>query len=675
MDVSHILDSLNPEQRKAVTAEPGPLLIQAGAGSGKTRVLTHRIAWLQQVAGVSPFGILAVTFTNKAAGEMRSRVEELSGHAIGPMWIGTFHGLSHRFLRMHWKEAKLKQTFQILDSEDQRRMVQRAIRSLKLDESAFPPRNAMWYINNKKDEGLRPQHIRDNDDPTEQQMIQIYKAYEAACNLASAVDFAELLLRALETLRDNEELLTHYQSRFQHLLVDEFQDTNSIQYAWLRLLAGDSGNVFAVGDDDQSIYGWRGAKVENILNFEQDFPGGDEARFILERILEHVNKGGTRAETAILYRSNAQSRALEEELVRGGIPYRVYGGMRFFERMEIKDALAYLRLISLTDDDVSFERVVNQPPRGIGDKTLTQIRTVATEANVSLWHACAEILTAGALKGRASKAISEFMKLIMALRNDTTDMSLEKQVNHVIEHSGLLEHYKKDRTEKGEARVENLQELVGAAIDPPPPPEDMPDMSVLDSFLSNAALEAGDQQGDEWEDCVQLMTLHSAKGLEFPMVFITGMEQGLFPSKRSVEESGMVEEERRLCYVGITRAQQKLYLSMAEHRRLYGRDHFNTPSKFIAEIPAELVQEIRPKMHVTRPMAETRGKTRRDKIRENNETGLTVGQRVRHSKFGEGTVTDYEGQGAHARVFVNFETEGSKWLVMAYANLEVLNVA
>jgi len=440
MDVSHILDSLNPEQRKAVTAEPGPLLIQAGAGSGKTRVLTHRIAWLQQVAGVSSFGILAVTFTNKAAGEMRSRVEELSGHAIGPMWIGTFHGLSHRFLRMHWKEAKLKQTFQILDSEDQRRMVQRAIRSLKLDESAFPPRNAMWYINNKKDEGLRPQHIRDNDDPTEQQMIQIYKAYEAACNLASAVDFAELLLRALETLRDNEELLTHYQNRFQHLLVDEFQDTNSIQYAWLRLLAGDKGNVFAVGDDDQSIYGWRGAKVENILNFEQDFPGtevirleqnyrstgnilkaanmliennadrlgknlwtdlgdgdpitfysayneGDEARFILERILEHVNKGGTRAETAILYRSNAQSRALEEELVRGGIPYRVYGGMRFFERMEIKDALAYLRLISLADDDVSFERVVNQPPRGIGDKTLTQIRTVATDANVSLWHA------------------------------------------------------------------------------------------------------------------------------------------------------------------------------------------------------------------------------------------------------------------------------------------------
>ncbi len=727
MDVSHILDSLNTEQREAVTAEPGPLLIQAGAGSGKTRVLTHRIAWLNQVEQVSPFGILAVTFTNKAAGEMRARVEELLGSPIGPMWVGTFHGLSHRFLRMHWKEAKLPQTFQILDSEDQRRLVQRAIRGLALDETQWPPRNAMWYINNKKDEGLRPQHIRDDDDPTEQQMIRIYQAYENACQLAGAVDFAELLLRSLETLRDNEELLQHYQNRFQHLLVDEFQDTNSIQYAWLQLLAGEKGNVFAVGDDDQSIYGWRGAKVENILNFEHDFPAtkvirlernyrstgnilnaanalieynedrlgknlwtdigdgdlitfysahneGDEARFIIERILEHVHLGGARAEAAILYRSNAQSRALEEELIRSGIPYRVYGGLRFFERMEIKDALAYLRLISLSDDDVSFERVVNQPPRGIGDKTLSQIRTVATDANVSLWHACAEILTANALKGRASTAVTTFMKLIMQLRKETEGMSLDKMISHVIEHSGLLAHYKKDRTEKGEARVENLQELVGAAMDPPDLPEDMPDMTVLDAFLSNAALEAGERQGDEWEDCVQLMTLHSAKGLEFPMVFMTGMEQGLFPSKRSIEESGKVEEERRLCYVGITRAEKKLYLSMAEHRRLYGRDHFNTASKFISEIPAELLQEIRPRMHVTRPMAAPAA-VKRSKIREDNSTGLTVGQRVKHSKFGEGVVTDYEGQGTHARVYVNFEEVGSKWLVMAYAKLEVMHIA
>ncbi len=726
MDVSHILDSLNTEQREAVSAEPGPLLIQAGAGSGKTRVLTHRIAWLNQVEQVSPFAILAVTFTNKAAGEMRARVEELLGTSIGPMWVGTFHGLSHRFLRMHWKEAKLPQTFQILDSEDQRRLVQRSIRSLDLDEAQWPPRNAMWYINNKKDEGLRPQHIRDDDDPTEQQMIRIYEAYETACQLAGAVDFAELLLRALETLRDNEELLTHYQTRFQHLLVDEFQDTNSIQYAWLRLLAGEKGNVFAVGDDDQSIYGWRGAKVENILNFEHDFPGtkvirlernyrststilnaanaliennedrlgknlwtdigdgdpitfysahneGDEARFIIERILEHVQVGGARAETAILYRSNAQSRAIEEELIRSGVPYRVYGGLRFFERMEIKDALAYLRLISLSDDDVSFERVVNQPTRGIGEKTLSQIRVVAKDANVSMWHACAEILTANALKGRASTAVSGFMSLIMKLRKETEGMSLDKMINHVVEHSGLLAHYKKDRTEKGEARVENLQELIGAAIDPPPIPEDMPDMTVLDAFLANAALEAGEQQGDEWEDCVQLMTMHSAKGLEFPMVFITGMEQGLFPSKRSIEESGKIDEERRLCYVGVTRAMKKLYLSMAEHRRLYGRDHFNIASKFISEIPSELIQEIRPRMHVTRPMAAPAAQ--RPKIREDNNTGLSVGQRVKHSKFGEGVVTDYEGQGAHARVYVNFEEAGSKWLVMAYANLEVMNVA
>ncbi len=727
MDVSHILDSLNTEQREAVTAEPGPLLIQAGAGSGKTRVLTHRIAWLHQVEQISPFAILAVTFTNKAAGEMRSRIEELLGTSIGPMWIGTFHGLSHRFLRIHWKEAKLPQTFQILDSEDQRRMVQRAIRSLDLDESRWPPRNAMWYINNKKDDGLRPEHIRDDDDPTEQQKIRIYKAYETACQLAGAVDFAELLLRALETLRDNDELLQHYQNRFQHLLVDEFQDTNSIQYAWLQLLAGDKGNLFAVGDDDQSIYGWRGAKVENILNFQHHFSNtkvirlernyrstgnilnaanalieynedrlgknlwtdigegdlitfysahneGDEARFIIERILEHLHNGGTRAETAILYRSNAQSRALEEELIRSGIPYRVYGGLRFFERMEIKDALAYLRLISLSDDDVSFERVVNQPTRGIGEKTISQIRTVATEANVSLWHASAEILTANGLKGRAATAVGSFMKLIMQMRKDTEDMSLDKMIEHVIEHSGLLDHYKKDRTEKGEARVENLQELVGAGIDPPELPEDMPDMTLLDAFLANAALEAGDKQGDEWEDCVQLMTMHSAKGLEFPMVFITGMEQGLFPSKRSVEESGKIEEERRLCYVGITRAERKLYLSMAEHRRLYGRDHFNTPSKFISEIPAELMQEVRPRMHVTKPMA-SKPTARRGAIREDNTTGLSIGQRVKHAKFGEGIVTDYEGQGAHARVYVNFEEVGSKWLVMAYANLEVMNTA
>ncbi|OED39155.1 DNA helicase II [Chromatiales bacterium (ex Bugula neritina AB1)] len=727
MDVSHIIESLNTEQREAVTAESGPLLIQAGAGSGKTRVLTHRIAWLNQVEGISPFGVLAVTFTNKAAGEMRSRVQQLLNSSIGPMWVGTFHGLSHRFLRMHWKEANLPQAFHILDSEDQKRMVQRSIRSLDLDETRWPPRTAMWYINAKKDEGLRPQHIRDAGDPTEQQLIAIYAAYQKACDLAGAVDFAELLLRALETLRDNDALLQHYQHRFQHILVDEFQDTNTIQYAWLRLLAGDRGCVFAVGDDDQSIYGWRGAKVENILNFSNDFPGtriirlernyrstgtilkaansliennqdrlgknlwtdigdgdpitfysayneGDEANFVIERIMDHINDGGSRSEAAILYRSNAQSRVLEEALFRSGLPYRVYGGMRFFERMEIKDALAYLRLISLADDDISFERVVNHPPRGIGDKTLTQIRTVANEAGVSLWHASAEILAANALKGRASKAVGSFMELIIKLQQETRDLSLDAMVEHVIEHSGLMAHYKKDRSDKGEARVENLQELVGAAASPPEAPEDMPEMTPLDAFLSHAALEAGENQGSEWEDCVQLMTLHSAKGLEFPVVFITGMEQGLFPSQRSIEESGKIDEERRLCYVGITRAERKLYLTMAEHRRLYGRDHFSPPSKFIREIPTEHLQEIRPRTKVTRPMQIT-PQRKATSIREENKTGVTVGQRVRHSKFGEGTVTDYEGQGAHARVYINFEDVGGKWLVMAYAKLEVLSTA
>ncbi len=724
MDVSHILDSLNPEQRDAVTAERGHLLIQAGAGSGKTRVLTHRIAWLNQVEGVSPWGLLAVTFTNKAAGEMRSRVERLLETSIGPMWVGTFHGLSHRFLRMHWKEAGLPQSFQILDAEDQLRMVRRAMRGLDLDETRWPPRNAMWYINNKKDEGLRPQHIRDDGDPTEQQYIRIYTAYQTACELAGAVDFAELLLRNLETLRDNEELLAHYQKRFQHLLVDEFQDTNTIQYAWLRLLAGEKGSVFAVGDDDQSIYGWRGAKVENILNFHQDFPdtriirleqnyrstgnilkaanalieyndgrlgknlwtdGGDgeaitfysaynesdEARFIVDRILEHTGSGGLRAECAILYRSNAQSRAIEEAMVQVAMPYRIYGGMRFFERMEIKDALAYLRLISQPDDDISFERVVNQPTRGVGEKTLSQIRDAARDAGVSLWRACAEILSCGALKGRAATAVGGFVRLIIKLRQDTDGMALDRMVEHVIEHSGLLEHYKKDRSDKGESRVENLQELVNAAAVEPQTFEDMPDMSALDAFLANASLEAGDQQGDEWEDCVQLMTLHSAKGLEFPNVFISGMEQGLFPNQRSAEEPGRMEEERRLCYVGITRAEKKLYLCMAEQRRLYGRDQFNMPSRFIGEIPAEHIEEIRPRLQVSRPMINPPRKT----LREENQTGIALGQRVRHGKFGEGTVTDYEGQGAHARVYVNFEEVGSKWLVMAYAKLEVLSPA
>jgi DNA helicase-2/ATP-dependent DNA helicase PcrA len=724
MDVSHLLDTLNERQREAVSAENAPLLIQAGAGSGKTRVLTHRIAWLNQVVGVSPFGILAVTFTNKAAGEMRARVEELLGMSVAPMWVGTFHGLSHRFLRMHWKEAGLPQGFQILDAEDQKRMVQRAIRGLGLDESHWPPRTAMWYINAKKDDGLRADHIRDEGDPTELQLIEIYKAYETACELAGAVDFAELLLRALETLRNNEELLQHYRQRFQHILVDEFQDTNAIQYAWLRLLAGDTGYVFAVGDDDQSIYGWRGARVENILNFGDDFPNtriirleqnyrststilnaanalienngnrlgknlwtdigegdpitfysayneGDEAKFVIERILEHIAAGGQRSECAILYRSNAQSRVLEEELFRHAIPYRVYGGLRFFERMEIKDALAYMRLLSLPEDDISFERVVNQPPRGIGNKTISQIRDVAREAGVSLWHASAEILSANALKGRAATAVGNFMKLIIKLREDTKDVALDKLVEQTIKDSGLLEHYQKDRTEKGEARVENLQELIGAAGIPVETPQDAPDMSALDAFLANAALEAGEQQGNEFEDCVQLMTMHSAKGLEFPLVFITGMEQGLFPSQRSIEESG-IEEERRLCYVGITRAQQKLCLSMAEHRRLYGRDHFNTTSKFISEIPSELMMEIRPRLNVTRPMpSPVKSKT----IREDNTTGLSVGQRVMHAKFGEGVVTDYEGQGAHARVYVNFEDVGPKWLVMAYAKLEAMNVA
>ena len=728
MDVSDLIDSLNEAQREAVTAPPGHLLVQAGAGSGKTRVLVHRITWLNRVEGVSPLGIMAVTFTNKAAREMRQRVEHLLDTPVGPMWIGTFHGLAHRFLRFHWKEAKLPQAFQILDSDDQLRLVKRTVRTLELDETHFPPRQVQWFINGHKDEGRRPHHIDDQNDPITKQYVRVYVAYEAACERAGAVDFAELLLRALETLRGSEELLAHYRRRFRHVLVDEFQDTNAIQYAWIRLVAGDSGHVFAVGDDDQSIYAWRGARVENILNFNQDFPTArlirleqnyrstgnvldaanalidrnvgrlgknlwtagkpgeritlynaynetDEARFIVETIIERTDVSGgegfRRRDCAVLYRSNAQSRVVEEYLVAAGVPYRVYGGQRFFERAEIKDTLAYLRLATHAADDVSFERVVNQPARGIGDKTVSDIRAAARSRGVPMWQAAGELVAAKGLKGRANAAVASFLSLVESLRDTIEGQALPQQVQTVAEGSGLLEHFEKDRTERGQSRVENVQELANAARTFAHASRDTdgePEMSALDEFLAYAALEAGEGQGERDDDAVQLMTLHSAKGLEFPIVFIAGMEQGIFPHQRSAEDAVRMEEERRLCYVGITRAEKKLYLTMAEQRRLHGRDQYNPPSKFVGELPGELLEEIRPRMSISLPVYrdEPRRPTR---FEEEHDTGLSVGQQVLHGKFGSGVVIDQEGRGKQARVQVNFEEAGAKWLVLAYANL------
>ena len=728
MDVSDILDSLNDAQRDAVTAETGNVLVQAGAGSGKTRVLTHRIAWLNRVEGVSAFSIIAVTFTNKAAREMRRRAEALLDQPVGPMWIGTFHGLAHRFLRSHYKEANLPQAFQIIDSDDQLRIIKRVLRSMELDESQWVPRQLQWFINSEKDEGRRAAD-GDGDDPVVDQYMRVYRAYEAACERAGTIDFAELLLLTLETLQKNESLLQHYRSRFKHLLIDEFQDSNAIQYAWIRLLAGETGKIFAVGDDDQSIYAWRGARVENILNFNQDFPDTklirleqnyrstgnilsaanalidcnrdrlgknlwtadsdgepitlynaynetDEARFIVETIQSGIGTNGARrSDYAILYRSNAQSRSVEEYLIAAGISYRVYGGLRYFERAEIKDALSYIRLCQHAHDDVSFERIINQPPRGIGDKTVATIRAAAREYDQSYWQAAVTLVENKALTARASTAIEKFLALIQAMsqsianeRDADDEVNLQRVVEVVIKDSGLLAHFKKDATERGQSKVENLQELSTAARTFQYQADVDTDLGVVDTFLAHAILEAGEGQSETDTDCVQLMTLHSAKGLEFPVVFMAGMEQGLFPHQRSAEEPGRMEEERRLCYVGITRAREKLYMTMAEERRLYGREQYNPPSRFVSELPRELLEEIRPRMNVTRPVFQHTKEAHVEDI--THGFVLEVGQQVSHGKFGTGTVLDHEGSGSNARVQVNFEDHGAKWLVLAYANLQ-----
>ena len=719
MDVSRIIESLNDAQREAVCAPQDPLLVLAGAGSGKTRVLVHRIAWLIDVEGLSPFAVLAVTFTNKAAGEMRARIEAMINAPASGMWVGTFHGLAHRLLRSHWQEAGLPQGFQILDSQDQLRLVKRAIQGLELDEAKWPPKQMQWFINGCKDEGRRPQHIEHRNDPYLKRQLEIYAAYEALCERAGLVDFAELLLRSHELWLKYPAMLEHYRERFHHILVDEFQDTNAIQYAWLRMLAGDNANITVVGDDDQSIYGWRGAKVENILSYQKDFKDSrvvrleqnyrstanilnaanaviennagrmgkqlwtedsdgeliqlytayneqDEARFVVDRIEDHVDKGGARSDNAILYRSNAQSRVFEERLMQCGVPYRVYGGLRFFERAEIKDALSYLRLTRNRDDDASFERVVNQPPRGIGGRTVEVIRQQAKADNTSLWQAAISVVNEKLIAARACNAILGFLQLLDEMSAGLDKLTLGEQVEHVMHPSGLVDHFSKDKGEKGQARLENLQELVNAAQEFETDPDS--DMEPLSEFLSHASLEAGEGQADAWKDCVQLMTLHSAKGLEFPQVFLCGMEEGLFPHQRSVEEPGRLEEERRLCYVGITRARQQLVLSCAERRRLFGSETYCLPSRFIDEIPRPLIDEVRPRPGISAPRERLSAAST---VRAASEAGgLRLGQHVRHQKFGDGVVTNCEGQGSNARVQVNFSTAGSKWLVLAYANLE-----
>ena len=693
-----ILGDLNDEQRIAVTAPPLPVLVLAGAGSGKTRVLTHRIAWLCRTEHLSPYSIAALTFTNKAAQEMRSRVEQLLDMSVSGMWFGTFHGICHRLLRLHHADAGLPQTFQVLDAQDQRRLVKRVTQTLGLDEAHWPARQSQWFINNCKESGARPSSVQDlGDDIGRRQMLRIYTAYEEARRRAGLVDFAELLLRALELLRDNAELQTHYRERFRHILVDEFQDTNALQYALIRVLAGADIPVFAVGDDDQSIYGWRGARVGNLHSFSKDFGRAsvfrlernyrstatildaanalighnrgrmgkslwtdsgagapitvfaafnelEEAAFVIERLNKWAGRKRRYNEAAVLYRSNAQSRVIESALIAEDIPYRIYGGLRFFERAVVKNALAYLRLMMSRQDDPSFERVVNFPPRGIGERTLARVRAAAQTQESSLWAAALSLLkrggngggsgegkgaaagngagsgndngndndSAGAentLGGRAAGALGGFCDLVENLAGDSARLSLAEMAGQVADL--LIAHYRKDNSEAARSAIENLDEFTAAAREFERlwrDDEGDGEQGVADAFLAHAALEAGEGQGGAADDCVQLMTLHSAKGLEFPSVVIVGLEEGLFPHERSLASADLsasadgVEEERRLCYVGITRAREELALSFAETRnRGWGKTACNEPSRFLGEIPPQLMAEVRPRLHIARP--------------------------------------------------------------------------
>ncbi|HIF50673.1 MAG TPA: DNA helicase II [Thiotrichaceae bacterium] len=719
MDISYILDSLNADQREAVGAEPGNMMILAGAGSGKTRVLVHRIAWYIETGQASSYSIMAVTFTNKAAAEMRSRIEKLIDQPTRGMWVGTFHSLAHRLLRAHWQEAGLQEAFQILDNEDQYRTVRRVIRAMNLDESNFKPREAQWFINARKDEGLRPEHIDAHDDVTTEQMVHIYKVYQETCERSGLVDFAELLLRTYELFRDQGAIREHYQHRFKHVLVDEFQDTNSLQYGWLRLLTGENSTLFAVGDDDQSVYSWRGARVENMQDFQRHFEGvrllkleqnyrstatilkaankliannnsrlgkdlwtdgedgepigvymayneTDEARYVIDRMKQAPEQGKSFADYAILYRISAQSRVLEEALMQARIPYRVYGGMRFYERAEIKDALAYVRLARFTEDDASFERIINTPTRGIGNKTVEELRVTARRDNCSLWKAALHIVEHKLMTARALNALEVFIHLIQKMKQAESESTLNEHVEQVIQLSGLIEHFKKEKGEKGLTRIENLEELVTASGEfEIGDDEELADMDALSAFLSHAALESGETQSSDSSDCVHMMTLHSAKGLEFPDVYLVGMEEGLFPHQRSSEDIVQLEEERRLCYVGITRAEKTLTMTYTQHRRLHGSDYYPQPSRFIDEIPSELLNDIRMGGSVTEALF-----SRSNSNDSSNDGELSLGQRVRHAKFGEGTVLNVEGNGSHMRIQVNFERAGSKWLVAQYANLQ-----
>ena len=721
--MSDLLANLNPEQLAAVTVPPQHALILAGAGSGKTRVLTTRIAWLISTGQVGPHGILAVTFTNKAAKEMLARLSAMLPINTRGMWIGTFHGLCNRLLRAHHREAGLPSTFQILDSADQLSAIKRLLKNLNVDEEKYPARELAHFINAHKEQGVRAAQAEVYDDYTRRR-VDLYAEYDAQCQREGVVDFAELLLRTYELLCRNEPLRRHYQERFRHILVDEFQDTNRLQYAWLKLLTGygdpaAGACLFAVGDDDQSIYAFRGAEVgnmrdlerefavQNVIRLEQNyrshgnildaanaliknnrgrlgknlwtdagagdpirvfdaFSDLDEARFVVDEVRELVRDGQPRDQIALLYRSNAQSRVLEHQLFTAGVPYRVYGGLRFFDRQEVKHALAYLRLIANPDDDTAFSRVVNFPTRGIGARSVEALQEAAHRANSSLYNAAAS------LSGKAGAAVGGFIRLVETLRGETANLPLPEVIDHLIEKSGLRQHYLAEK--EGRERLENLDELINAATsflqEESGTLANPAEADPLASFLAHASLEAGEHQAGEGQDAVQLMTVHAAKGLEFDVVFITGLEQGLFPHENAAQERDGLEEERRLMYVAVTRARKRLYLTHAQTRMLHGQTRYCMPSTFLEELPEELLRRVghTPAYASTPPVkvgsaAGSRG--------AGNESvgGFRIGQSVQHAKFGLGVIVSAEGRGGDARVQVNFGAQGMKWLALEYAKL------
>ena len=720
--MSDLLASLNAEQLAAVTLPPQHALILAGAGSGKTRVLTTRMAWLISTGQVSPHGVLAVTFTNKAAKEMLARLSAMLPINTRGMWIGTFHGLCNRLLRAHHREAGLPSTFQILDSADQLSAIKRLLKNLNVDDEKFPPRELAGFINAHKEQGLRAGQAEAYDDYTRRR-VELYAEYDAQCQREGVADFAELLLRSYELLLRNEPLRHHYQARFRHILIDEFQDTNRLQYAWLKLLAGHDGSapsaqgacLFAVGDDDQSIYAFRGAEVGNMRDLEREFKVAnvirleqnyrshgnildaanaliknnrgrlgknlwteagagepirvfegfadlDEARFVVDEVRELARDGMPRQHIAVLYRSNAQSRVLEHQLFTANVPYRVYGGLRFFDRQEVKHALAYLRLIANPDDDTAFSRVVNFPARGIGSRSLEVLQEVAHRANSSLYNAAAS------LSGKAGTAVGHFIRLIETLRTETTALPLPEVIEHLIEKSGLRQHYLIEK--EGRERLENLDELINAAasfVQDEDAQSTLPeDGGPLAAFLAHASLEAGERQAGEGQDAVQLMTVHAAKGLEFDAVFITGLEQGLFPHENSMSERDGLEEERRLMYVAVTRARQRLYLTHAQTRLLHGQTRYCLPSLFLEELPEKLLRLVGPRSAL---FSGTVQEPRASLDEAPSAGGFRVGQSVQHAKFGLGVIVAAEGRGNDARVQVNFGASGMKWLALEYAKL------